>query len=77
MTSLPADKFGLKDRGRIAPGYFADVVVIDPNSLRDRSTYSQPSLYSEGVLYVLVNGVLEVENGSFTGSRNGRAIRRS
>lgn len=76
MTSLPADKFGLKDRGRIAPGYFADVVVIDPNSLRDRSTYSQPSLYSEGVLYVFVNGMLEVENGSFTGTRNGRAIRR-
>jgi N-acyl-D-aspartate/D-glutamate deacylase len=77
MTSRPAEKFGLKERGRIAPDYFADVAVIDPARLRDRSTYSQPSLYSEGVLYVFVNGVLGVENGSFTGSRNGRAIRRS
>ena len=77
MTSRPAEKFGLMGRGKIASGYFADIAVIDPVQLRDLSTYDQPSLYAQGVQHVLVNGILEVENGAFTGLRNGRTTRRS
>jgi N-acyl-D-amino-acid deacylase len=77
MTSRPAEKFGLKERGKILKGYFADITVIDPARYQDQATYRQPSLYAEGVKHVLVNGLLEVENGAFTGLRNGRAIRRS
>ena len=77
MTSRPSEKFGLKGRGKIASGYFADIAVIDPVRLRDLSTYDQPFLYAQGVQHVLVNGVFELENGAFTGLRNGRATRRS
>ncbi len=76
MTSRPAEKFGLKERGKITPGFFADIAVIDLARLRDKADYQNPFDYAEGVQHVLVNGVLEVENGAFTGLRNGRAIRR-
>jgi len=76
MSSRPAEKYGLSGRGRIATGYFADLSVIDLARLRDLSTYSKPTLYAEGVVHVLVNGVLEVENGALTGARGGRACRR-
>ena len=77
MTSRPAEKFGLKGRGKIAAGYYADIAVIDPVQLRDISTYQTPYLYAQGVHHVLVNGILELENGVFTGLRSGRALRRS
>lgn len=76
MTSLPAEKFGLKDRGRIAKGYCADVAVIDLKTIRDHATYLKPHQYSDGVRYLLVKGVLSIENGQATGDRAGAALRR-
>jgi N-acyl-D-aspartate/D-glutamate deacylase len=77
MTSRPAEKFGIRERGKIIPGYYADLCVIDPATLAAPATYEKPDVYSEGVRDVLVNGVLELADGSVTGLRGGRALRRS
>jgi N-acyl-D-aspartate/D-glutamate deacylase len=71
-----ARMLGLRDRGEIAAGRFADVVVFDPASFRDRSTYEQPTLLAEGMRYVLVNGVVTVDGGRYTGATAGRVLRR-
>lgn len=76
MTSLPAEKFGIKERGRIVPGYWADIVIIDPESISDRATYREPHQYSDGVVHLLVNGVLEIENRNLTGNYAGRSLRK-
>lgn len=75
-TSGPAKALGIKERGSLAPGYFADVVVFDPNTITDKSTYEQPTLLAVGMRYVLVNGVLAVEDGKYTGSTSGKVLRR-
>lgn len=77
MTSLPAAKFNIKDRGMLAVGKFADIVIIDLKNFTDRSTYSDRSRYSEGIMYLLLNGALSIENGKITERRGGRALRRS
>jgi N-acyl-D-aspartate/D-glutamate deacylase len=77
MTSLPAEKFGLKGRGKIEIGAFADLVVIDANNVIDNATYLDPHQYSSGILYSTVNGVLAVDGGVLTGDRGGRGLRRS
>ncbi len=77
MTSRPAEKFGMRGRGKIMPDYYADVCVFSPAALEAPATYQQPSLYCKGVQYVIVNGVIEVANSSVTGLRGGRALRRS
>ena len=76
MTSLPAAKFNIKDRGMIAVGKFADIAVIDLKNFTDRATYAERSRYSEGVAYLLVNGNLSIDNGKLTGKRGGRALKR-
>jgi len=76
MTSLPADKFNMQGRGRIAEGAYADIAVIDLNTICDRSTYEDPHQYAQGITYLLVNGVLSIEEGSATGRRGGRALKR-
>ena len=75
MTSLPAAKFNIRDRGMIAVGKFADIAVIDLENFTDRATYAERSRYSEGVVYLLVNGELSIDNGKLTGKRGGRALR--
>lgn len=65
----------LKDRGVLAPGAFADVVVFDPATFADRSTYEQSTVPAVGVRYLLVNGVLTVDGGAYTGATAGRALR--
>jgi N-acyl-D-amino-acid deacylase len=75
MTSLPADNLGLEDRGRLAPGYFADLVVFDPARVRDRATYQQPHQLSNGVIHVFVNGDQVLEDGAHTDARPGRVVR--
>ncbi len=75
MTSLPAQKFQLKDRGLIKEGMKADLVIFDPNTVIDNATYEKPHAFSTGFEYVLVNGGLTVENGKHTGLRNGMALR--
>lgn len=76
MTAMPADHFGLCDRGRLAAGAAADVVVIDLEQLEDGSTLRDPLNYVSGVDHVLVNGVPVVENGSHTGALPGRHLPR-
>jgi len=75
MTGLPATVFGLKDRGVIREGAVADVAVFDPVLIRDTATYAEPQRLAEGVRYVLVNGVLVLDNGVPTGKRPGQFVR--
>ena len=75
MTSLPAQKFQLKDRGLLKEGMMADIVVFDPKSVRDLSTYDQPHQYSTGFSFVLVNGIVTVDNGRHTGMRSGITLK--
>jgi N-acyl-D-amino-acid deacylase len=75
MTSLPAWRLGLKDRGLIRPGYKADIVLFDPARVIDRSTFQQPQLTAEGINRVFVNGVEVWRGGAVTGNRSGRALR--
>ena len=77
MTSMPADQAGLPDRGRIARGKKADLVVFDAASVRDLATFDEPQKYPEGITHVLVNGAFVVENGALTGARPGRVLRKS
>jgi N-acyl-D-amino-acid deacylase len=77
MTSLPARKLGLKDRGVIAPGYFADLVIFDPATIIDRATYDNPWQYPVGIHGVFVNGEATVWDGQLTGERPGRALKRT
>jgi N-acyl-D-amino-acid deacylase len=74
MTSLPAQFLQLKDRGLLREGYKADVVVFDPQTVRDNATYADPKQYSTGTDFVLVNGEIGVENGKYTGSRSGKLL---
>ena len=76
MTSLNAAKLGLTDRGTLRQGNYADVTVFDPKGVIDRATYTEPFQYSEGIEYVIVNGVPVLEKGKHTKKRPGRALRR-
>ena len=71
MTSLPAQRFKLDDRGLIRVGYAADIVVFDENTITDKATFENPHAYSEGISFVVVNGEIVVENGKHTGKRSG------
>jgi N-acyl-D-amino-acid deacylase len=75
MTSLPAQKFQLKDRGLLREGFAADIVVFDPATVTDNSTYDKPHQYSSGFKYVLVNGVVTVEDSKHTGARAGSTLK--
>jgi N-acyl-D-amino-acid deacylase len=77
MTSAPAGRLGLRDRGRLKPGYFADVLVIDPQTIADRATYVAPTALAEGLQTVIVNGQIAVWNGAQTAIRAGRVLRYS
>jgi N-acyl-D-amino-acid deacylase len=76
MTSLPASVFGIKDRGVIRPGAFADLVIFDPATIRDAATYADPQKLAEGVSDVLVNGVPVRLDGKFTDALPGRVLRK-
>ncbi|HEX5475477.1 MAG TPA: D-aminoacylase [Vicinamibacterales bacterium] len=75
MTSLPALVFGIRDRGTIRPGAFADLVIFDPDRIRDRATYTDPQQLATGVSYVLVNGTIVLDDGRFTAALPGRVLR--
>ena len=77
MTSLNAAKIGLVDRGTLRVGAFADITLFDPARVIDRSTYTEPFQYPEGIEYVLVNGQLVLDRGTHTGARPGKALRHS
>jgi N-acyl-D-amino-acid deacylase len=75
MTSWPAARMGLADRGVIREGLWADLVVFDLERIKDRSTWDEPFVYPAGIDHVLVNGVVVVENGEHTGARPGKVLR--
>ena len=75
MSSLPANKFNLKERGIIKEGFIADVVVFDENEVTDMATFENPHQFSKGFKYVFVNGAMTVDNGIHNGARKGIAIR--
>ena len=75
MTALPAHTLRLDRRGMLKEGYFADVVVFDPETIQDHATYQQPHQYSTGILHVLVNGVPVLKDGEHTGAKPGRVVR--
>ena len=75
ITSLPAQRERLQDRGLLKEGFFADITIFDPATIIDRATYQNPAQLSEGVRYVFVNGQLEYEAGKLTGSQAGRVLR--
>jgi N-acyl-D-amino-acid deacylase len=74
MTSLPAQKFQLKDRGLLREGYAADIVIFDEKEVKDVSTFEKPHAYSKGFYYVIVNGVVTMENEKHVGARAGTAL---
>ncbi len=75
LTSLPAENLSIRRRGRLEPGYFADVVVFDPETITDNATFAEPHQYATGVEYVLVNGQVVVREGEHTGAKPGRVVR--
>ena len=75
-SALTAEWFRIPDRGQIREGYFADVIVFDPKTVSDVSTYEQPELLAVGMKYVIVNGQVVVEDGKFNGTLAGRALRK-
>jgi N-acyl-D-amino-acid deacylase len=75
MTSATARRIGCLDRGIVRPDFKADLVVFDPDTLRDTATYENPISYPEGVHFVVVNGVLVVDENQTTGATPGRALR--
>ncbi len=75
MTALPAENIGVRDRGRLAEGFFADIVVFDPETIQDHATFSNPHHYATGVKHVFVNGVQVLREGEHTGETPGRVVR--
>jgi N-acyl-D-amino-acid deacylase len=76
MTSITARQFGLKDRGVIRDGAYADLVLFDPDTVADRATFDTPCEPSAGIQMVMVNGRIVWQDGAHTGARPGRALRR-
>jgi N-acyl-D-amino-acid deacylase len=75
LTSLPAANLGLKERGRLMPGWRADIVVFDPKRVADRATYEDPRQFAVGVEDVIVNGAVALRNGEPTGELPGQVVR--
>jgi N-acyl-D-aspartate/D-glutamate deacylase len=74
MTSLPASVYGMKDRGMLRPGAWADVLIFDPARVRDAATYQEPHQIAEGMEYVLVNGVIAKDANLFTDKLGGKVV---
>jgi N-acyl-D-amino-acid deacylase len=77
MTALPAAQFGLKDRGSLRPGAYADLVLFDPAKIADTATFEKPKAPAAGISLVVVNGRTVWDDGAATGNRPGRALRRN
>jgi len=75
LTSFSAKTLRIKDRGQLAPGHFADVVVFDPEKIQDHATFEKPHQYATGVVHVFVNGVQVLSSGEHTGAKPGRVVR--
>lgn len=75
MTSMPASRIGLHDRGIVKPGFWADTVIFDPQKIADKGTYFEGDLFPEGIEYVLVNGAVTMEKGKHAGAAAGQVLR--
>ncbi len=75
LTSLPAGNLKIDRRGMLKEGYFADVVVFDPDTIQDHATFVEPHQYATGMVHVFVNGTLVLEDGEHTGATPGRVVR--
>jgi N-acyl-D-aspartate/D-glutamate deacylase len=76
MTSFPAQRFGILDRGLLRPGMYADLVAFDPEKVIDTATFEDPHRFPEGMPYVVVNGRVTVDGGRYTGMFAGRTLRK-
>lgn len=76
MTSLPASRLGIQDRGILREGLWADIVVFDPDRIIDKATFGEPHQFPEGIGHVIVNGECVVSNGELTGARPGRVLKK-
>jgi N-acyl-D-aspartate/D-glutamate deacylase len=74
MTSLPAHITGLKDRGLLAPGMAADITIFNPQTVSDKATFENPLQYPAGIPFVIVNGVVVINNGEHTGAKPGEVL---
>jgi N-acyl-D-amino-acid deacylase len=74
ITSLPAQRHQLVNRGLLKEGFFADITIFDPAIILDKATYAEPTQVAQGVKFVFVNGQLEFADGSLTGAKAGRAL---
>jgi len=75
FTSLPAQRMKLRDRGLIKPNYFADITIFNPDTVKDVATYEDSNRPSQGIEYVIVNGVISIDHGKLTGQTGGRPLR--
>ena len=75
LTAFPAANLNIKDRGKLAETYYADIVVFDPDAIADHATYAEPHQLASGMTHVLINGVSVLENGEHTGAKPGRVVR--
>ncbi|MCS6974805.1 MAG: D-aminoacylase [Cyclobacteriaceae bacterium] len=75
LTSLPASNLKIQKRGLLKEGYYADVVIFDPDKIQDHATFEKPHQYSTGVLHVFVNGTQVLKDGEHTGARPGKVVR--
>jgi N-acyl-D-amino-acid deacylase len=75
LTSLPAGNLGIRKRGMLKPGYFADVAIFDAAAMKDNATFEKPHQYSTGMVHVFVNGTQVLKDGEHTGAKPGRFVR--
>ncbi len=75
ITSLPAQREHLENRGLLKPGYFADITIFDPATILDRATFTKPDQLSDGIDFTIVNGQIEYDHGKLTGATAGQALR--
>jgi N-acyl-D-aspartate/D-glutamate deacylase len=75
MTGLPAKRVGLRDRGLLLAGSYADITIFDPRTVIDRATFEMPNQHPDGIKYVIVNGQLSVDDGRRTAALAGRPLR--
>ena len=74
MTSMPAQRLGLTNRGRLTPGYAADIVIMDLLNVKETATFTDPHQYSSGITHVIVNGEVVIRDEEFTGITPGKMI---
>jgi N-acyl-D-amino-acid deacylase len=77
MSSFPAQRYGIRDRGILLPGYWADITIFNPKTIIDKATFKDPHKYPDGIPYVIVNGTVTIEEGNYTGIRQGKTLRKT